>query len=233
MIYTQPYSETARDLFTETDRIARDYGLLHAHKMVLPGVNNLTELEQADYTITVSPNRIIAESTQMKMLWDLDENTLSYELREEHGTVKSTTLYYEMIAGLNDYMLTKKEVIIPGKFSNGACFETVKTTRYLDYEACPENLPQGFSQGQQHSKTSLAIKIRPNPSTDMVQLTVPPSPHVSPLKIFDVSGNLILERPIHADQTQIEINIQEFPNGVYIAKVLQNNRMLSSKFVKQ
>lgn len=84
---------------------------------------------------------------------------------------------------------------------------------YLNYCLC--NYPLGIDE----IKENADIKIYPNPTSTVLQLSIGDSRSTEySIKITDVLGNEIAKQTIRAN-SQITINISAFPNGVYFIRV--------------
>ncbi len=77
----------------------------------------------------------------------------------------------------------------------------------------------GFSPGE-----SVHIKITPNPSNTTALLTLPTKVinDSKTVKVFNVSGNLIANFSISPKVSNIELNASEYPDGLYIIRVISN-----------
>lgn len=77
----------------------------------------------------------------------------------------------------------------------------------------------GFSPGE-----SVHIKITPNPSNTTALLTLPTKVinDSKTVKVFNVSGNLIDNFSISPKVSNIELNASEYPDGLYIIRVISN-----------
>lgn len=101
------------------------------------------------------------------------------------------------------------------------------------------------SQGVQHSveifvlsnpdleTVNLNAITYPNPTTDYVVLALTDASLINlTYKLFDIHGRVISNGKVHEEHTQIAM--QNFPSGVYILKVNQNNKALKTfKIIKK
>ena len=77
------------------------------------------------------------------------------------------------------------------------------------------------------------ILIYPNPVTSIITIDVGNlQSKINDLKIYDVVGNLILEKRINY-YNKTNINVSTFPSGVYIIEAMTEKGMVVSKFVKE
>ena len=76
--------------------------------------------------------------------------------------------------------------------------------------------------------------IYPNPSIDKITITISSTKlttHHSPLTITDLSGKIIAQLNISSPET--EIDISNYPTGIYFVKMIIDNKQLTEKFIKQ
>jgi hypothetical protein len=80
-----------------------------------------------------------------------------------------------------------------------------------------------------------AINVFPNPVTDNLQIQTGTNSEgrseMSELKIYDVVGNLVLERSIANNKVNIGVSV--LPNGIYIVKATTKKGVVVKKFVKE
>jgi Secretion system C-terminal sorting domain len=75
-----------------------------------------------------------------------------------------------------------------------------------------------------------ALRAMPNPSTGMVQLTLPEGIADATLRVLDVSGRVVLERQVSSDAL-ISIDMRRQPQGIYWILV-RDNRTSEQSVVK-
>lgn len=76
--------------------------------------------------------------------------------------------------------------------------------------------------------------IYPNPSTDNIIITLSNfilNTSFSPLTITDLSGKIISE--INISSSENEIDISNYPSGIYFVKMIIDDKQLIEKFIKQ
>ena len=73
--------------------------------------------------------------------------------------------------------------------------------------------------------------IYPNPVTDYVTVSFPVASEVALLKIYNVLGNLVLERSIAASENRIDLSA--FTSGMYIATLEADGISNAFKIVKR
>jgi hypothetical protein len=79
------------------------------------------------------------------------------------------------------------------------------------------------------------INIFPNPATHEVHIVVPNNAMTGSLQIFDLQGRLMLQKEIKhlaLVNRRLKIDTSEFPDGMYLIRLVSNNQILKTKFVK-
>ncbi|MCX6351749.1 MAG: T9SS type A sorting domain-containing protein [Bacteroidetes bacterium] len=71
------------------------------------------------------------------------------------------------------------------------------------------------------------FKLYPNPAT--TQITINTTDNKSVLYIYDITGRLVHQQNISAQETTI--NTENYPKGIYTATIINNNKVAHSKFV--
>ena len=74
---------------------------------------------------------------------------------------------------------------------------------------------------------SLDAYLYPNPSTGMLSISLPLQAAPYEVTIFDQSGRSILQV-----KNQSEINMEDFPSGMYYIRLLQNQQVFTGKWDK-
>jgi|GEM_PF-2014026 len=69
------------------------------------------------------------------------------------------------------------------------------------------------------------IKVYPNPADDFIQIDLPQNITKGDIKIYSVSGALVVEEVIYENHTSIELNI---PQGIYITEFLIEDKVVQS-----
>src|SRR6056297_2948763 len=103
-------------------------------------------------------------------------------------------------------------------------------------------LLQGFQQGDDYIITppegnenglqDIQFQIYPNPTEDLLIIELKDRPKERfTVKLFSISGKLILTRPIKPYSTLNYINLSSIQSGTYILKILDNNRMRTFKLI--
>lgn len=76
---------------------------------------------------------------------------------------------------------------------------------------------------------SAELKIFPNPATDFISLQYPTKSNISTVQIIDLNGRIL--REINASQFNNTIDISEYPNGIYVARLIGKDSVAYAKFM--
>lgn len=77
------------------------------------------------------------------------------------------------------------------------------------------------------------IKVYPNPSTGVFQLTFKESfSEKAVYLVYDLLGKMILEKEIPKDFTTCEINLENYPKGVYLLRIIVGDTVVNKKLIK-
>ena len=92
-----------------------------------------------------------------------------------------------------------------------------------------ETLKTGIKEQEE---PSLKLLLSPNPTHNVVQFSLKGIENVNRISIFDMSGRMMLKTTVN--QQFGELNISDFPAGVYIVKVEnENNQKKTMRLVKK
>lgn len=80
------------------------------------------------------------------------------------------------------------------------------------------------------SESPSDLAVFPNPTRDNIRVITPTSIEKTELKIFDCFGKLVLNQNYYTEQT---LNISHLQPGLYIANLIDKERLYSTKFIKE
>lgn len=63
------------------------------------------------------------------------------------------------------------------------------------------------------------LQIFPNPATEQVQIQYPATARINELRILDVTGKLVVQQSLSKTATQLEVNVANFPEGIYFVQL--------------
>jgi hypothetical protein len=123
--------------------------------------------------------------------------------------------------------------------SNPITVSPTATTTYrvtgTDCNGCSKtaNISIDINTGIKTIDVSNAISVYPNPVTDNLQIEINSEVRGenADLRVYDVVGNLVMEKSITANKTNI--NVSALPSGVYVIKIETGNEVVMKKIVKE
>ena len=126
-------------------------------------------------------------------------------------------------SGFNGYVntilsLNNGKIIIGGGF-----------TIYKDSNASASliKLNSGITLNNEDFNNSDFVNIYPNPVNEILNIDILDNSTISSIKIYDLQGKLILE------DKNITINVSNLSKGLYIVKVITEEREITKKFIRE
>ena len=103
---------------------------------------------------------------------------------------------------------------------------------FLNSNVCDSSKPEGGPVAQDSGIANFKIKTYPNPFNNSITIASDKGLNVigRHLKIYNVSGNLIISQIIQSQSTNL--NVSNLPPGIYILKVESENGNFVYKLVK-
>ena len=87
---------------------------------------------------------------------------------------------------------------------------------------------------KKENKEAITMRAFPQPATDQLSVIINSRSGNGDLKIFDLLGNLVTSKAIELNQmTTVNLNISNYPSGVYFIKVTLEEQELVQKIIKQ
>lgn len=133
--------------------------------------------------------------------------------------------------------------------NNGDVLETIEHLKYFNYEINNEligelqndsNVPtQAMGLGSLISKdillSDIELKINPNPAGDHIEVRLPfPSVERSLLvEVMDLVGNVLYSDDSHLGGHRMQIQIADWPKGVYIVTCSHEGHRVQKRFIKK
>lgn len=105
-------------------------------------------------------------------------------------------------------------------YPNGGSFPNFPRFRVDEENKCDPTLTSIFGDGVFHRKQ---LEVYPNPSYGKYVIKLPQDIYNGQIFVTDINGQLILQLDIHDHSFTKEINITEFPSGIYNIEVYPAN----------
>ena len=143
--------------------------------------------------------------------------------------------HYKFSEFFGKVLLDSMVVIMPGKFSNGDCYEHVITKLYRNYSsACSQGNPAfGIQAPSESTAAARQLRLYPNPASQRVQVDIPSSESEAVLQLLNLNGEVLIHRQIGAGVNVYQLDVSELPLGMYVVNCVQGSAHYSVKFVKQ
>jgi PKD repeat protein len=78
------------------------------------------------------------------------------------------------------------------------------------------------------------IKIYPNPFSDHISIKMSkPAENISAVRIFDISGRVLKNIPISANQNKLLLSAKELNKGIYLLEIISDSGKVVYKVVKE
>nr|WP_237390567.1 T9SS type A sorting domain-containing protein [Fulvivirga sediminis] len=75
------------------------------------------------------------------------------------------------------------------------------------------------------------LSIYPNPTEDVLSITLPSTPEEGNLSIYDMNGTLL--KKVNVEKGYNEINMKDFKSGTYIIKMRLDKEVISKKIIRK
>lgn len=97
------------------------------------------------------------------------------------------------------------------------------TYTYTDANSCVNTTTQSFvvdiCQGISTPSANGALSVSPNPTNDLLLITLASGNAVNQIQLMDVTGRVVIEQSTNG-QTQVTVSMKELPSGVYLLRTV-------------
>ncbi len=150
---------------------------------------------------------------------DFNSSTFDYTFELADGTTTIPTIEVTTTDTNATYVITPASEL-PG---------TTKIVVTAEDGGTNETYSVLFSKTSDLNNTELQLGAYPNPTTDYINLSS--SSIIRYLQITDISGKVIMQRPVNCNNTIV--NIEDYNNGLYFIQLEINNTVKTIKVLKQ
>ncbi len=77
------------------------------------------------------------------------------------------------------------------------------------------------------------VSIYPNPATDFIRINLASGSTMNEIKILDLTGQILVTRPVQKDENNIRISVSDYPSGVYLISFMTDQGTKVRKFIKR
>jgi hypothetical protein len=206
-------------------------------------ISSDSNFELAEYKVTHTYNYTFSPSTQIKNAWGRNSSGMGIQAPFQSGTIKPIEAIFTFNYTPNDNAINvtattylyKRKNLNSGEitwYPNNYGVDEVddaKTRFSLHlYD------PNGITSVKNITETT-NIKIFPNPTNGFFTLKHNQKGNNSSiLYIFDTTGKIVLSNKVLLLENQsLEIDLQNFPNGIYFCQLVTELGIFTSKVIKQ
>ena len=178
----------------------------------------LSEDEVEDFNAIKAPTNLTAtanSTSSIELTWDAVENANSYFVYcndEEIANITATTYVVENLKYNTEYCYT---VTAMG----------VDTESDPSEEACTKTLGESLSESESY------FNIFPNPASD--NITISTNQEITEVNIYNILGVNVYNEQFTINNSQLNVNISDFSNGVYFIKVKTEEGEIVKRFIKK
>ncbi len=230
-IYQQDYSTLGNDTYTRHNTMVSKLGYLYKYVFKQPSATSIKQFRDEGYTIVEDNNIISIKNTNNILVWDTLEKVFVNQIIEGDVIINTTKTYYNYINEYATYIISKTITTTPKFFDNGDFYETVTVTEFTNFSSRCNG--KSYIETNNSQKDSNKLNVYPNPSFDLVIVSIPKTDKPSVLKLIDFSGNIIMQRKIDAGNSSFELNTTMLSNGIYTINIYQGNNDYTSKLIKK
>ncbi len=103
-----------------------------------------------------------------------------------------------------------------------------------DANGCVTTFTVDVSTGIQDPELVSQVQVYPNPTTDNIFVNMDlPIQSGNTIQVYSISGKLLLEKTLNVGQQQLELNLSDFSNGVYLLQLTVNEGVVTKRITVQ
>ncbi len=229
--YLIPYGKDGGSAFMDFHERSLAFGFLKKYTYSLPTMDQIKLLESEGYSITYSDDLIVARGLKTSYVLNQKDKIYIEQESEDGNVIKTTTKKYKYNETIGYDLIFTTEVITPGTFTNGDCYEEIELTTYNDFSIdCKDG---SLMKPRSEELDMQELLVYPNPASTEIIVDVSNISSHSTLMLKDISGSIIMQRKIRDAAKKITLDIAQIPNGVYIIEMKSSDASMNSKFIKQ
>ncbi|HFD32364.1 MAG TPA: T9SS type A sorting domain-containing protein [Gammaproteobacteria bacterium] len=231
----QWYSEKANQAYQSWNQKVISEGFLTKYQFSYPSNAELQELQNQGFEVLTTENIIRVKNSDITLAWDIGEKIFVKQFIESNSLVRTVKTYYEYVEEFGSDLIHKIVTKTPDTFDNGDCYETISVTVFNNYsQECTQENVSFRSANSEIQKTEISrLEVFPNPVNDRLKIIIPVAESPALVQVTNVNNELLIQRKAANGQATLEIDVSEFPAGIYIVKCQQGKNNYSTKFVKQ
>lgn len=231
------HSEVGMRYYRGWHETVSSQGFLPRYTFSYPTAAQLSEVYSLGYEVERIANLIKVRSDSFLYVWDTEAKIFVEQELDGTTVLETKKTYYSYNEELQMDLIHLEKTITPKVFSNGDCYDLHQSKIYSNYstDCIQEEVVFNNSESdevlEQPEQFNQKLNIYPNPTTDQVSIQIPNSADNSVLKVLNLAGSIMLERKVSSKQ--MNINLKDWPKGIYLISVQQGNEVYNAKLVKQ
>lgn len=199
------------------------------------GISSMFIHGTADPTVPYNGNTTLKGVEETVEFWvnlnDCDETPIFFEIPDIDPNDFSTAERYDYRNGLDGSIVAFYKINNGGHTWPGSALNIGVTNQ--DFNASEEIW--NFFKGEEFTsikniEKNIGLKVFPNPTTDFVTIEINTT-KISDMKVFTVTGKTIYQEKVGS--SRIEINLKDYPSGIYFIEVKNETFHLVEKIIKK
>ncbi|HET6992846.1 MAG TPA: T9SS type A sorting domain-containing protein, partial [Bacteroidia bacterium] len=107
-----------------------------------------------------------------------------------------------------------------------------RVRNWYQYNSTPSCVQWGVGVNEAQQNNSLLFSLYPNPASDLLTIEYKPQSKNARYEVYDLTGRIVeSEKLIPSGQTVI--SVQDFSSGIYLVRVIDNDKISAKKFIRE
>ncbi|AFL85847.1 1,4-alpha-glucan branching enzyme [Belliella baltica DSM 15883] len=189
-----------------------------------------------DYNFFNEPDEATLSLTQVVKSIKVEEGDLSVVLYGNFGLtdVNNASLTFPSTGTWYNYF-TGEEI----NLTSNSITQRLRGNQFVLYTNQKLPMPEGqilediITSVEEENIDDLAFKIYPNPSSDMLNISMPNGFNQFNYRVLDLTGRVLLEGEESGVSNNLELEIKDFKAGLYIFELNDNRQLVRKRFIKK
>lgn len=208
-------------------------GLLTKYVWVSPKNDIVNKYRSQGYNIVSNNEKsLVLANTTTTITWDKSSYTQTVHINDKNGALVSKVIKnYSFNDVYGVPLLNTMTMVEYLTFEYGDCYQEITSINYSEYSGNCGELDFRHSLPDE-SNLNDELVIYPNPSSSTITIDVPQIEHGN-MTVRDMLGNTLYMKKLSGEESEVQINISQYPKGMYLLTIEGENQMYQSKFTKQ
>ncbi len=226
--YHQDHTTQSLAAYNQYKQSIDAFGYVSKFRYFYPTTQMLSAFTQQGFTVIQNANLIQVSNPEIRIKWRLSDKTIVKEFLVNNIAVKTITTKYKIFPLLGQDLKYEEIEITPDVLENGDCIETVMETTFAEYNTNCGN--EAAFRSKAKTERNNIVVILPNPADDIITMMLPNAIEIAKISIISLSGQNMFSGSMESTN---QIDISQYPSGLYIVNVVQGGHSFTTKFVKQ